>query len=97
MNYYEDVFVVTAYTNRPEEGTNGITASGNPTVAGRTIAVDPAVIPLGTKVEINGNIYTAEDTGGAIDNKRIDIFMEDLDAALQFGKQSLNVKVYNGS
>lgn len=34
--------------------------------AGRTIAVDPRVIPLGSKVRMNGREYVAEDTGGAI-------------------------------
>ena len=39
----------------------------------RTIAVDPKVIPLGSRVEINGQIYIAEDTGGAIKGNRIDM------------------------
>lgn len=52
---------------------------GNKTALGtimtpyRTIAVDPKVIPLGSKVEINGNVYIAEDTGGAIKGNRIDV------------------------
>ena len=54
---------------------NGITASGTKAKAGRTIGVDPNVIPYGSKVKIGKKIYTAEDTGGAIKGKKqIDIF-----------------------
>lgn len=49
------------------------TALGTPLTPYKTIAVDPKVIPLGSKVEINGNIYIAEDTGGAIKGNRIDV------------------------
>ena len=38
----------------------GITATGTPVVEGRTIAVDPSVIPYGTQVIINGHVFTAE-------------------------------------
>ena len=53
----------------------GTTATGVTPTAGRTIAVDPRVIPLGTRVTINGHEYVAEDTGGAIRGNRIDIFV----------------------
>ena len=49
------------------------TALGTKMTPYRTIAVDPKVIPLGSKVEINGKIYIAEDTGGAIKGNRIDL------------------------
>ena len=45
---------------------DGVTATGTQATAGRTIAVDPKVIPLGTEVIIDGQSYIAEDTGGAI-------------------------------
>ena len=41
----------------------GITASGARVAEGETIAVDPSVIPYGTKVIINGHIFTAQDCG----------------------------------
>ncbi len=41
----------------------------------RTIAVDPTVIPYGSKVVINGQVYVAEDCGGAIKKNRIDIYV----------------------
>lgn len=54
---------------------NGITSTGVTATTNRTIAVDPTVIPYGSKVVINGQIYIAEDCGGAIKNNRIDIYM----------------------
>lgn len=64
------------------------TASGTDYVEGRTIAVDPRVIPLGTAVEINvpgegWHEYIAEDTGGAIKGKRIDVFVSGHQNCLQ--------------
>nr|WP_326167384.1 3D domain-containing protein [uncultured Lachnoclostridium sp.] len=61
------------------------TASGTVPTAGRTIAVDPSVIPLGSQVIINGHVYTAEDTGGAINGNVIDIFVNDHATALACG------------
>ena len=93
-------FVITAYCNcaeccgkhSPERGGEGKTASGTYPIEGRTIAVDPDVIPLGTHVVINGHEYIAEDTGSAIKGKKIDMFFETHDAALYgWGKQELDV------
>ena len=70
---------------------DGITATGTVATAGRTIAVDPRVIPYGSKVEINGNVYIAEDCGGAIKYNRIDIFFDSHSEALQFGVQRAQV------
>ena len=70
---------------------DGITATGTIATAGRTIAVDPRVIPYGSKVEINGNVYIAEDCGGAIKYNRIDIFFDSHSEALQFGVQRAQV------
>ena len=61
------------------------------------IAVDPRVIPLGSRVYIefadgNSMYGVAEDTGGAIKGNRIDIAMHTVDKAYEFGVQ--NVKVY---
>lgn len=58
----------------------GITASGTKVKEGRTIAVDPSVIPLGSIVAVYvpsakqySGVYLAEDTGGAIKGKKIDV------------------------
>ena len=63
----------------------GITATGAPVVEGRTIAVDPRVIPYGTQVIIGGHVFTAEDCGGAIKENRIDIYVNDHATALELG------------
>ena len=70
---------------------DGITATGTVATQGRTIAVDPSVIPYGTVVNINGNNYTAEDCGGAIGGKRIDVFFNNHSDALNFGVQYADV------
>lgn len=53
-----------------------MTSTGAIAKEGKTIAVDPAVIPYGSVVKINGNEYVAEDCGGAIKGNKIDIFVE---------------------
>ncbi len=63
----------------------GITATGAPVVEGRTIAVDPRVIPYGTQVIIGGHVFTAEDCGGAIKENHIDIYVNDHEEALALG------------
>ena len=71
------------------------TASGTVPTAGRTIAVDPSVIPLGSQVIINGHVYTAEDTGGAIKGNVIDIFVNDHSTALACGVYYAEVYLAN--
>lgn len=98
-------FEATAYTAKCI-GCIGITKSGvdvrNTTEHnGRTvIAVDPKVIPLGTAVEIrlaDGTIIEgiAEDTGGSIRNKRIDVLHATYDGAIEFGRQAVEVRIVN--
>ena len=70
----------------------GITASGTTATEGRTIAVDPDVIPLGTHVYVNGREYIAEDTGSGINDRTIDVFFESHQAALQWGKRTVTVQ-----
>lgn len=53
------------------------TSTGALATEGRTIAVDPNVIPYGSEVLINGHVYIAEDCGGAVKGNLIDIFVED--------------------
>ncbi len=62
------------------------------------IAVDPKLIPLGSRVYIefadgHGAYATAEDTGGAIKGKRIDIAMATVDEAYEFGMQKAKVYI----
>ncbi len=72
--------------------TDGITASGTRATANRTIAT-PSTFAFGTKVKINGTVYTVEDRGGAIQGNRIDIYMNSHSEALRFGVRYLYVEV----
>ena len=73
---------------------DGITASGTEAKAGRTIAVDPEMIPLGSEVIIDGESYIAEDTGGAINGNRIDVYCETHEEAISRGIVYRDVVVY---
>lgn len=92
---------LTAYTagkestgKTPSHPQYGITYSGVRAEEGRTVAVDPKVIPLGSIVYIEGvGIRKAEDTGSAIKGSKIDVFMEDVGEARTFGLKR-NVKVF---
>lgn len=86
-------FRLTAYCpcDYCSEGYGRGTATGTVATAGRTIAVDPSVIPYGTVVEINGHEYIAEDCGGAINDNRIDIFFDTHEEAMAFGVQYADV------
>lgn len=54
---------------------NGITSTGVTATTNHTIAVDPSQIPYGSQVVINGQVYVAEDCGGAIKTNCIDIYV----------------------
>lgn len=87
----------TAFYNSGSNG-NHTTATGNPTVYNpkgwSTIAVDPKVIPLNTKVYVEGYGFgIAHDTGGAIKGNIIDVFMPSRDAAYTWGRKK-GVKIY---
>lgn len=69
-------------------------ASGAVLKAGVSIAVDPEVIRFGTKVEINGHTYTAQDTGKHIKGNRIDVYFTDHQKAREFGIKYAEVFVY---
>ena len=68
----------------------GLTASGLPVQPGM-VAVDPDVIPLGSRVFINGVEYLAADIGGSIKGNKIDIAMETHQEADVFGRQAAEV------
>ena len=85
--------------NRPkdENGKDIVYGStGTILVAGTSIATDPSVIPYGSQVEINGHIYTAHDTGGAIQGNRIDVYFDNHQDALNFGVQYAEVFLIGG-
>jgi 3D (Asp-Asp-Asp) domain-containing protein len=82
--------VATAYCLR------GTTASGNEVHRG-TVAADPRVLPLGSRIRIRGRhirgIYIVEDQGAAVKGRRIDIYMPRCDQAKRFGRQRVTVTI----
>ena len=88
-----EIFEATAYVDR------GITKAGTMARSG-VVAVDPDVIPLGSVVQVESDYpgitgyYLAEDTGGAVKGKIIDVWLPDYDEAIKFGRRPVKVKVY---
>ncbi|WP_090767897.1 G5 and 3D domain-containing protein [Bacillus sp. OK048] len=91
--FYVNTTAYTAYCN----GCSGRTASGldlraNPNA--KVIAVDPRVIPLGTKVYVEGYGYAiAADTGGAIKGHKIDVFFPTKTEAFRWGVRKVKIKI----
>ncbi|MES9685214.1 3D domain-containing protein, partial [Gottfriedia acidiceleris] len=81
------------------KGCTGITATGinlkeNPNT--KVISVDPSVIPLGSKVNVEGyGVAIAGDTGGAIKGNRIDVFIPNKQDAINFGRKQVKVTILN--
>ncbi len=90
---YVNTTAYTAYCN----GCSGRTATGldlrsNPNA--KVIAVDPRVIPLGTKVYVEGYGYAvAADTGGAIKGHKIDVFFPTKAEAFRWGVRKVKIKI----
>ena len=78
-------------------GCSGITATGidlrsNPNR--KVIAVDPRVIPLGSRVYVEGyGEAIAGDTGGAIKGTRVDLFMASQSSALNWGRKTVKLQI----
>lgn len=70
----------------------GLTASGTVPQEGRTVAVDPDVIPLGSELWIDGEgPFVAEDTGSGINGSTIDVYHQSHADALEWGKREVTV------
>jgi 3D (Asp-Asp-Asp) domain-containing protein len=88
----ETPFVATAYCQ------DGKTASGAHTASG-TVAADPDVLPIGTRIRVSGltrgrdGIYRVMDTGARVEGRHIDIFIESCAEARRFGRQRVRVAV----
>lgn len=98
-NVSKEFFVSsTAYTASCN-GCSGITSTGinlhvNPGV--KVIAVDPSVIPLGTKVYVEGYGYAvAADTGTAIKGNKVDVFFASKEDAYRWGRRTVKIKILN--
>ncbi|MEI4801181.1 SH3 domain-containing protein [Bacillus sp. NPDC077411] len=101
-NGRELTVVATAYTAHPSEngGTHGgrvLTAMGHDLTANpgmKMVAVDPKVIPLGSKIWVEGyGEAVAGDTGGAIKGNRIDVLVGSDSAANKWGRKTVKVKI----
>ena len=79
------------YPHICNDGDSTLTSTGVKPTVGRTVAVDPSVIPYGSEVIINGHTYIAEDCGGSIKGNRVDIFFATHQEALDFGIQYADV------
>lgn len=94
----EIIVEATAYTASCE-GCSGITATGinlkeNPNA--KIISVDPTIIPLGSKVYVEGyGEAIAGDTGGAIKGNKIDVFIPSQQDAINFGVKQIKVTILN--
>jgi 3D (Asp-Asp-Asp) domain-containing protein len=77
-------------------GPGARTRMGTPVHWGE-VAVDPSVIPLGSRIKIDGfdTIFTAEDTGGGVRGAWIDIFFPSYAEAIQWGVQYRTVTILN--
>lgn len=87
------IYKLTAYCscNRCSGQWGTRTSTGTTATQGRTVAVDPKEIPYGTVLVINGLEYVAEDCGGSVDGKHIDIFFNSHKEALEFGVQYVEI------
>jgi 3D (Asp-Asp-Asp) domain-containing protein len=85
-------FTATAYC------TGRITASGTrPT--DKTVAADPSVLPLGTRIRLTGldarynGVYVVRDTGSSTRGRRIDLYIRDCREAVRFGRRDARVSI----
>lgn len=87
-------FKLTAYSGPQLGQAQPITATGTTARAGRTVAVDPKVIPLGSRIYIEGlGERVAEDVGGGVKGHHIDVYLGTLPQAFDFGVQRGRVSV----
>lgn len=77
------------------EGYGNMTSTGVRAKEGRTVAVDPKIIPYGSHLLIKGHEYIAEDCGGMIKGEHIDIYYENHNKAEKIGTRYLEVKIKN--
>lgn len=87
------VFRTTAYCpcRKCSGGWGQRTSTGTIAAANHTISVDPRVIPYGSRIMINGIIYTAEDRGGGVKGNHIDIFFNTHAETRAYGSRNIEV------
>lgn len=80
-------------SKRPGDPGYKHTKTGTIARQGKTVAVDPRVIPLGSVITIDGAEYVAEDTGSGIKGKKIDMYFEQHQDAVNWGVKTLEVSI----
>ncbi len=86
-------FTATAYC------AGSVTATGARPVNKKTIAADPAVLPMGSRIRLTrlgqsyDGVYTVNDTGGRIKGRRIVLYIRDCREAVRFGRRSATVSL----
>lgn len=99
LNEFPDVSYLATWYDGRDDGLNGgkWTSTGTHPAAGRTVAVDPRVVPYGSWIEVvighQVEFLRAEDTGGSIVGNRIDIYDPDRTACIDNGVQGVMVRV----
>ena len=89
----EVTFTATAYC------TGTVTATGARPTEQKTVAADPAVLPMGSRIRLRGlekrynRTYTVMDTGSSIRGRRIDLYMRDCREAIAFGRRAARVSI----
>lgn len=94
-------FMITAYTDgidstgKQNDLNYGVTKSGERIIPGVTVAVDPKVIPIGSRIYIEGVGYRiAQDVGGAAKGNQMNLFFANLQDAKEFGiKRDVRVEI----
>ena len=78
--------------------TGRVTASGTAPTE-KTVAADPAVLPLGSRIRLTGldkrydGVYVVRDTGARVRGRRIDLYIRDCHEAVRFGRRSARVSI----
>lgn len=86
------LWVITAFA--PGCGATGLTKAGTTPVSGHVIAADPAVLPIGSIVHIDGmGRRQVQDTGSAIRGRHVDVFFDDCAEARRWGRQQRAVRI----
>ena len=86
------MFTTTGYCNCPQcSNGHSLTYSGTVPQAGHTLSADLDMFPLGTRLMINGTVYTVEDMGSSVDGHKVDIYYASHEEAVAHGTKQEEV------
>lgn len=91
------VFSISAYAPGCGDSGRGTATGSQPNLA--TVAVDPRVIPLGARLQIDGlpGVFYALDTGGAVLGNKLDRWLPDCRSAILWGRQQRQITLLGAS